>query len=108
MGRTGFEPATFCTSRSGGERQPLAVSLHDFNWEAFRSWLDGRNSKTWAYQVFRLAKTHQDLFYGSLGELEKFSKWKKNNVFKALVALSKFLGVYEEFRAKVKKNRQGS
>ena len=51
---------------------------------------------------FRLVKTYQHLFYGSLEELEKFSKWKKNNVLKALVALSKFLGVYEEFRAKVK------
>ena len=39
-----------------------------------------------ASQVFRLAKTHQHLFYGSLEELEKISKWKKNNVLKALVA----------------------
>jgi len=84
------------------KNQFSGASLQDFDWEAFRSWLDGRNSKTWAYQVFRLAKTHQHLFYGSLEELEKFSKWKKNNVLKALVALSKFLGIYEEFRAKVK------
>jgi intergrase/recombinase len=102
VGRTGFEPATFCTSMNLMKNQSSVASLQDFDWEAFRSWLDGRNSKTWAYQVFRLAKTHQHLFYGSLEELEKFSKWKKNNVLKALVALSKFLGVYEEFRAKMK------
>jgi hypothetical protein len=52
--------------------------------------------------MFRLAKTHQDLFCGSLEGLEGFSKWKKNNVLKALIAMSKFLGVCEEFRAKVK------
>jgi intergrase/recombinase len=102
VGRTGFEPATFCTSMNLMKNQSSVASLQDFDWESFRSWLDGRNSKTWAYQVFRLAKTHQHLFYGNLGELEKFSKWKKNNVLKSLVALSKFLGVYEEFRAKVK------
>ena len=103
VGQTGFEPASFCTSRNLRKSQSSVSNLQDFDWEAFRIWLDGRNSKTWAYQVFRLAKTHQHLFYGSLEELEKFSKWKKNNVLKALVALSKFLGVYEEFRAKVKK-----
>jgi len=101
MDRTEFEPVTFCTSRNLRKNQSSDSSLQDFGWEAFRRWLDGRNSKTWAYQVFRLAKTHQHLFFGSLEELEKFSKWKKNNVLKALVALSKFLGVYEEFRAQV-------
>jgi len=102
VGRTGFEPATFCTSRNLKNKQSSGASLQDFDWESFRNWLAGRNSKTWAYQVFRLAKMHQHLFYGSLEELEHFSKWKKNNVLKALVALSKFLGVYEEFRTKVK------
>jgi len=35
---------------------------------------------------------------GDFGELEKFSKSKKNTVLKALIALSKYLGVYREFK----------
>jgi intergrase/recombinase len=37
---------------------------------------------------------------GNLRELDSFSKSKKNNVLKALIALSKYLGVYEQFKAR--------
>ncbi len=38
---------------------------------------------------------------GNFGELEMFSKSKKNSVLKALVALSKYLGVYREFKLRM-------
>jgi intergrase/recombinase len=38
---------------------------------------------------------------GSLNDLETFSGSKKNTVLKALIALSKFLGVHEEFKARL-------
>jgi len=39
---------------------------------------------------------------GNLRDLDSFSKWKKNSTLKALIALSKYLGIYEQFKAKVK------
>jgi intergrase/recombinase len=39
---------------------------------------------------------------GNLKDLDSFPKHKKNNVLKALIALSKYLGVYEDFKAKIK------
>ena len=38
------------------------------------------------------------MLVGSLAELEQFSSSKKNAVSKALIALSKYLGVYRDFR----------
>jgi len=90
-GRAGFEPATFCAS--GNPK---------LNWLDFREWLNKKYSKTWAYQVLDLSKKYQHMLYGNLRELDLFSKWKKNNVLKALIALSKYLGIYEQFKAKVK------
>jgi len=38
---------------------------------------------------------------GDFGELESFSKSKKNTVLKSLIALSKYLGVYREFKLRM-------
>jgi len=35
-------------------------------------------------------------------ELQTFSKWKRANVMKSLIALSKYLGIYEEFKYRLK------
>ena len=39
---------------------------------------------------------------GNLSELESFTKAKKAHVLKSLIALSKYLGVYEDFKKKIK------
>jgi hypothetical protein len=39
---------------------------------------------------------------GSLREIDSFSKEKRNRVLKSLIALSKYLGVYKEFKKKIK------
>ena len=52
--------------------------------------------------MYHYAKKHHEMLTGSLRELDSFSKSKKNNVLKALIALSKYLGVYEQFKAKMK------
>jgi intergrase/recombinase len=38
---------------------------------------------------------------GNLRELDSFSKSKKNNVLKSLIALSKYLGIYKRFKLRV-------
>ena len=67
----------------------------------FRYWLDKKYSKSWAMNVFYLVKRYHGLLWGGLRVLETFGKTKKNNVLKALVAFSKYLGCYDEFKARV-------
>ncbi|MCW3977113.1 MAG: hypothetical protein NWE77_04195 [Candidatus Bathyarchaeota archaeon] len=38
---------------------------------------------------------------GSLNELDVFGRSKRNNVLKALIALAKFVGIYNQFKAKM-------
>jgi len=84
-GGTGFEPAT--TSLGGC-----------IDWQNFRDWLTQKYSKQWASNTFWYAKKYHSMLNGSLRDLDTFSKSKKNNVLKALIALSKYLGVYEQFK----------
>ena len=78
-------------------RQALMVD-RSIDWVQFREWLNNKYSKTWSPTVFCYAKKHHRMLNGDFGELESFSKSKKNTVLKALIALSKYLGVYREFK----------
>jgi len=89
VGSRGFEPRT--ASAPGSE----------LDWEDFKEWLKSKYSKTWASGVFQYAKKYHGMLNGSLRELDSFSKFKKNNVLKALIALSKYLGVHGQFKAKI-------
>jgi len=102
-GGVGFEPTT--ASLGGAlvsQARRVAFQERSVNWSDFKTWLDKKYSKGWSAIVFQLAKKHEDLLFGDLGELSVFSKSKKNNVLKALIALSKYLGVYEQFQARRK------
>jgi intergrase/recombinase len=76
-------------------------SFEGFNWNAFKEWLLKRYSKTWAPTVFSYAKKYHWMLTGNLRELDSFSKSKKNNVLKSLIALSKYLGFYHSFKLRV-------
>jgi intergrase/recombinase len=76
-------------------------NFEGFDWNAFREWLLKRYSKTWAPTVFSYAKKYHWMLAGNLRELDSFSKSKKNNVLKSLIALSKYLGVYQSFKLRV-------
>ena len=90
MGPPGFEP---------GSRAPEACTHVD--WEDFREWTRNRYSKNWAGRVFCYAKKYNRMLTGSFKELDTFGKSKRNNVLKALVALSKYLGIYRQFKIKM-------
>ena len=51
--------------------------------------------------MFCYAKKYHEMLNGDFGELESFSKSKKNTVLKALIVLSKYLGVYGEFKSRM-------
>jgi intergrase/recombinase len=56
----------------------------------------------WVCILFNHAKRYHSLLNGNLRELDFFSKGKKNNVLRALIVLSKYVGVYEQFKARIK------
>jgi intergrase/recombinase len=74
----------------------------DIDLEGFRAYLLGKyHSKTWALELFRNARRYQDLM-SNLSMLDSFSKSKKYHVLQSLIALSKYLGCYEEFKVQIK------
>jgi len=50
--------------------------------------------------VFNYARKHYEILNGNDGlrELESFGKSKRNNVLKSVIALSKYLGIYPQFK----------
>ncbi len=64
----------------------------------FREWCNNKYANTWAPTVFCYAKKYHEMLSGDFANLETFSKSKKNSVLKALIVLSKYLGVYREFK----------
>ena len=98
MGRAGFEPATFCTSSSfkalNGE-----ISV---DWGAFRKWAKSRYAKSYAPTVYGYAEKFGGLLFGNLAELYSFSRSKRGAILRALSALSKYLGVHEQFKRRMK------
>ena len=75
----------------------MDVSLID--WNDFRAWIFKKYAKSHAPTIYCYARKYAFMLNGNFKELETFSGSKKNIVLKALIALSKFLGVYEGFRA---------
>ena len=96
MRSPGFEPGS--SAWQAGFR--AENSERNLNWADFREWLENKYSDSWAKNVFCYAEKYHKMLNGDLTELESFSKSKKNNVLKSLIALSKYLGVYREFKAR--------
>lgn len=73
------------------------------DWTAFKEWLNAKYDDEYAVILFRYARKHWDCFVNpSLLLRLNCSVSVRNNVVKALIALSKFLGCYEEIRGKLK------
>ena len=75
----------------------MDISL--INWNDFKAWVFKKYAKSHAPTIYCYAKRYAFMLNGNFKELETFSGSKKNTVIKALTALSKFLGVYEDFKA---------
>ncbi|MEJ5326969.1 MAG: integrase [Candidatus Bathyarchaeia archaeon] len=77
----------------------LDVDVPLINWSDFRDWILKKYAKSNASTIYCYARRYAFMLNGDFKELETFSGSKKNAVLKALIALSKFLGIYEQFRA---------
>ena len=76
------------------------LHLQNLDWEAFRDWLV-KNGKTerWARYLVNYAKPFQEcLATKDLSKLRDLPETQRPNAIKGLAALSKYLGIYEDFK----------
>jgi len=94
---------------SSVERQPrkhynqhsITQNIETFDWDDFREYVFKKYRPSWAKLCYCYAAKYHRLI-NNPSELETFSQYKKNNVLKALIALSKYLGFYREFKDRIK------
>jgi intergrase/recombinase len=85
-------------------RRPLARKRteSDINWVEFKEWLNHRYAKSHAPSVFSYCKRYNHIVFGDIRAIDKISPKSKNHVVKALIVLSKYLGIHEEFKLSLK------
>jgi len=83
-------------------RNPYRHSnTQNLNWDRFRQYLNNKFVPSYAKMNYCYGKKYAELL-NNPSELESFSKGKKKNILKALIALSKYLGLYGEFKDRLK------
>jgi len=90
MSPRGFEPLL---SGSEGQNSSLVV-----DWEDFEDWLLKDHKLRVAKDMVSYAKRYHYLLKRDFGEIKKFTDGKRRHILKSLSALSKYLGIYEDFR----------
>jgi len=73
-----------------------------FDFSAFRTWLFNKYSKKHAYNIFNYARKYSHMLCEDLRELELLTPSVRDHAIKALIALSKYLGVYDSFKSRLK------
>ena len=90
--RAGFEPAT----RDLRGRENSAIRI---DWNGFRKFVYSNYMEKTVPDYWRFARRYGHLLLkGDLSPLKMFSSYKRSHVLKTLATLSKFLGLYKEFR----------
>ncbi len=72
-----------------------------FDWESFSKWLSVKYVPHYADLLLCYSKKYLDMFYDAK-KIAFVPESNRNNVVKALVALSKFLGCHERFSYELK------
>ena len=81
-------------------------------WDSFKTYVFKKYSEIYARNLYLYASKYHELFNNPSG-IERFSPSVKNHILKGLIALSKYLGIYNEFKKRlaaygVKWSRKGS
>jgi len=85
----------FVTSRDYFHLLPTSI-----DWEDFKEYLNKVYRPNWSKQCFCYARKYYS-FLENPSKLETFNGYTKNNIRKALIALSKYLGIYRQFKARM-------
>jgi hypothetical protein len=100
----GFEPTNpYGTAASGLQNGLLLNSKDKIDWQIFKTWLFGEYAEVTAKDRLCYAKKYVDcLLKRDFNKLKLVTPTQREHAMKALAVLSKFLGVYEDFRSLVK------
>ncbi len=99
----GFEPTNLCRIGASGHFVPPFGDCTSIDFDLFKKWLFQSYRPFTARPVYYYAKKYASCIQTrNLSLLKSFSDGKRASVMKALCALSKFLGMHEEFKALVK------
>jgi intergrase/recombinase len=71
------------------------------NYDDFKVWLEKRYSKKYASSIQYYVKKYIHLYNGRLSELDSFSRAKRRMALSSLIALSKYLGQYNNFKQRI-------
>jgi intergrase/recombinase len=74
----------------------------DIDWVDFKEWLSHRYAKSHAPTTLSYCKRYNHIIFGEIRDIDKISPKSKNHVVRALIVLSKYLGIHEEFKASLK------
>jgi intergrase/recombinase len=74
----------------------LPRTLETINWSMFKEYLSTKYSKVVYYQYYSYAFKYQD-YLQNVSKIQDLPISIKSNVLKSLIALAKYLGIYEEF-----------
>jgi hypothetical protein len=85
-------------------RRPLARKSpkSDVEWAEFKNWLSHRYAKSHAPSILCYCKKYGYIIDGDIRDVDKLSPASKSNVVKALIILSKYLGIHQEFKTSLK------
>jgi hypothetical protein len=99
----GFGPATITLPSLGlSPKNPLPImNRHDL--DGFEQWLKAKYSVSYAKTMLCYAKKNSQLLSADshLGDLELLSNDVKSSTIKSLILLSKFLGIYPQFKLRL-------
>ncbi len=74
----------------------------NIDWVDFKEWLSHRYAKSHAPSILSYCKRYSHIVFGAIRDVDRLSPKSKNNVVKALIVLSKYLGIHDQFKASLK------
>jgi intergrase/recombinase len=78
------------------------LDVNNINWNYFREWLKHKYSKQYCATTYSYAKRYCHLlFKGNFNEIDFLTESTKSTVIKAIVVLSKFLGIHQSFKQRL-------
>ena len=80
--------------------EPESIEPKSMNWSRFKQYLDSKYAKGYATSILE----HSRKYYGYLDGINQIQLAKptaRNNIINALIALSRYQGTYDTFKAKM-------
>ena len=80
---------------------PLDVNINNdlnIDWLEFKNWTKNKYSKNYSPTILCYVRKYKHLINGNLKELDYLTDSTKSTVVKALIVLSKFLGIHQQFK----------